>query len=45
MDRQAVLAAFDEQIRRHPEAEAPDGHVEHDEGVIRMWPAGMVGPV
>jgi GNAT superfamily N-acetyltransferase len=35
MDRQAVLAAFDEQIRRRPEPEAPDGHVEHAEGVIR----------
>jgi GNAT superfamily N-acetyltransferase len=35
MDRQAVLAAFDEQIRRHPTPDAPDGHVEHDAGVIR----------
>ncbi|MGH3826595.1 MAG: hypothetical protein ACRDQX_05395 [Pseudonocardiaceae bacterium] len=36
MDRQAVLAAFDEQLRRHP---ALDGHVEHDEGVIRSMSA------
>jgi GNAT superfamily N-acetyltransferase len=35
MDRQAVLAAFDEQIRRHPTPGARDGHVEHDAGVIR----------
>ncbi|HEV7897503.1 MAG TPA: GNAT family N-acetyltransferase [Planosporangium sp.] len=38
MDRQAVLAAFDEQIRRHPEPDAPDGHVEHDDNVIRSVP-------
>lgn len=35
MDRDVVLAAFDEQIRRHPEPDAPDGHIEHDKGVIR----------
>jgi GNAT superfamily N-acetyltransferase len=35
MDRQAVLAAFDEQIRRHPERDAPDMRVEHDDRVIR----------
>jgi GNAT superfamily N-acetyltransferase len=40
MDRQAVLAAFDEQIRRHPERAAPDGHVERDEGVIRIVSGG-----
>lgn len=40
MDRRAVLAAFDEQIRRHPEADAPDGHVEHDDGVIRIISGG-----
>ena len=32
MDRASVLAAFDEQIRRHP---APDGSVEYDRCVIR----------
>src|SRR3954451_22252344 len=35
MDRAAVLAAFDEQIRRHPIAGASDGDVEYDEKVIR----------
>jgi GNAT superfamily N-acetyltransferase len=32
MDRNAVLAAFDEQIRRHP---SPDGQVERDDRVVR----------
>jgi GNAT superfamily N-acetyltransferase len=40
MDRQAVLAAFDEQIRQHPEPDAPDGHIEHDGGVIRSISGG-----
>jgi GNAT superfamily N-acetyltransferase len=40
MNRQAILAAFDEQIRRHPEAAAPDVRIEHDEGVIRVVSAG-----
>jgi len=35
VDRQAVLAAFDEQIRRHPEPDVPDGHVERDDRVTR----------
>jgi hypothetical protein len=35
MDGQAVLAAFDEQIRRHPIPDGPHGQVEHDRGVIR----------
>jgi hypothetical protein len=35
MDRHAVLAAFDEQIRRHPTPDAPGGHVGQDAGVIR----------
>src|SRR4051794_19145936 len=35
MDRQAVLAAFDEQIRRYPVLDASDGRVEHDRDVIR----------
>jgi GNAT superfamily N-acetyltransferase len=30
-----VLAAYDEQIRRHPEPDAADGHIEYDDGVIR----------
>jgi GNAT superfamily N-acetyltransferase len=37
MDRHAVLAAFDEQIRRHPE---PDGHVERERRVVRSISAG-----
>ncbi|MDP9841424.1 GNAT family N-acetyltransferase [Streptosporangium lutulentum] len=40
MDRQAVLTAFDEQVRRCPEPDAPDGRVEHDGGVIRSVSAG-----
>jgi hypothetical protein len=32
VDRRAVLAAFEEQIRRNP---ATDGRVEHDHGVVR----------
>lgn len=35
MDRQAVLAAFDEQIRRRPGPDPPDGHVETDADVVR----------
>ena len=40
MDRQAVLAAFDEQIRRHPDPDGPGGHVEHDDSVIRSMCVG-----
>lgn len=40
MDRQEVLAAFDEQIRRHPEPDPSDGYVEHDDGVVRTMSAG-----
>jgi ribosomal protein S18 acetylase RimI-like enzyme len=40
MDLQAVLAAFDEQLRRHPQPDGPDGHVEHDPGVVRVVGAG-----
>jgi hypothetical protein len=36
MDRQAVLAAYDEQVRRHPESHGSDGDVERDDGVIRV---------
>jgi len=36
MDRQLVLAAFDEQIRRHPAAEAPGESVERDPAVVRF---------
>jgi GNAT superfamily N-acetyltransferase len=34
MDEQAVLAAFDEQVRRHPPP-GPHAHVEHEDGVVR----------
>jgi ribosomal protein S18 acetylase RimI-like enzyme len=40
MDRQVVLAAFDEQIRRRPEPDPPDGRIEHDDRVIRTVSAG-----
>jgi hypothetical protein len=36
MDARAVLAVFDEQIRRHPTADAPGERVEHDEAVVRL---------
>jgi GNAT superfamily N-acetyltransferase len=39
MERQAVLAAFDEQIRRHP----AEGRAEHDAGVIRSVSEGWSG--
>jgi ribosomal protein S18 acetylase RimI-like enzyme len=35
MDRRAVLAAFDKQIRQRPETDAPDQRVERDGGVVR----------
>ena len=40
MNVQAVLAAFDEQIRRRPEPDAPDRHIEHDGSVVRSVPVG-----
>jgi ribosomal protein S18 acetylase RimI-like enzyme len=40
MDREVVLAAFDEQIRRYPEPDGPDGCVEHDDRVIRSVSGG-----
>jgi GNAT superfamily N-acetyltransferase len=36
VDRAAVLAAFDEQVRRHPEPVGPGEHVERDDGVVRF---------
>jgi ribosomal protein S18 acetylase RimI-like enzyme len=35
MDSRAVLAAYDEQIRRHPVPGGPGGWVERDRGVVR----------
>jgi hypothetical protein len=36
MDRDAILAAFDDQIRRHPQPQRPDGRVETAGGVVRV---------
>ncbi|HZE31379.1 MAG TPA: GNAT family N-acetyltransferase [Actinoallomurus sp.] len=36
MDPAAVLTAFDEQVRRRPEPDPPDGRVEDDGHVVRM---------
>jgi GNAT superfamily N-acetyltransferase len=36
MDRDAILRAFDEQIRRRPQPEGPDGRVEAADGVVRV---------
>lgn len=38
--RQAVLAAFDEQIRRGRESDLPNGHIERHGNVVRSMPAG-----
>src|ERR1700754_3531422 len=35
MGQRAVLAAYDEQVRRHPTPDAPDGRVERDDHVVR----------
>lgn len=35
MDPRAALAAYDEQIRRHPTPDLPGGRVERDQGVVR----------
>ncbi|MBJ7601658.1 MAG: GNAT family N-acetyltransferase [Candidatus Dormibacteraeota bacterium] len=40
MDRQAVLAAFDQQIRRRPQPDTLDGHLEQDGRVIRSISRG-----
>src|SRR6185312_9876781 len=36
MDPRTVLALFDEQIRRHPAAEARSDRVERDDAVVRV---------
>src|SRR4051794_4635202 len=43
MDRDAVLAAFDEQMRRRPEVGAPGRRVERDGPVVRSVPAAGGG--
>jgi len=40
VDRKAVLASFDEQVRRHPEPVAPGEHVERDDRVVRFISEG-----
>jgi ribosomal protein S18 acetylase RimI-like enzyme len=41
MDRDALLAAFEEQVRRRPQSAEPQGRVERDDRVIRtVSPAG-----
>jgi GNAT superfamily N-acetyltransferase len=40
MDKQAVLAAFDQQVRRHP---STDGRVERDADVVRTIGTGWTG--
>jgi ribosomal protein S18 acetylase RimI-like enzyme len=40
MDRERLLAAFDQQVRRHPQPELPGGHVEQDDSVIRSISVG-----
>jgi hypothetical protein len=49
VDQQAVLAAFDEQIRRNPELDATDrtiehDTIEHDDGVFGVCRSGRGGP-
>jgi GNAT superfamily N-acetyltransferase len=45
MDREAVLDAFDSQIRQRPEPDIPDGFVERDGAVVRVvsGPSGWTG--
>jgi GNAT superfamily N-acetyltransferase len=40
MDRTELRAAFDEQVRRHPEDDAPDAIVERGHGVVRSISRG-----
>jgi GNAT superfamily N-acetyltransferase len=43
MDQEAVLAAFDEQIRRHQMPSGPDEHIEREELVVRVISDGWAG--
>jgi ribosomal protein S18 acetylase RimI-like enzyme len=47
MDRAAVLAAYDDQIRRRPQPEGPDDRVEADGAVVRRLsgPGGWNGVI
>jgi GNAT superfamily N-acetyltransferase len=40
LGRLTLLAAYDEQIRRHPQPDTPDGQLEYDDGVIRRVSSG-----
>lgn len=40
VNRDEVLAAYDEQVRRRPECDGPEVHVERDAGVVRVVSAG-----
>lgn len=40
VNQQAVLAAFDEQVRRHPETDGAAVRVERAEGIVRVVSAG-----
>ncbi len=40
MDKHAVLAAFNEQMRRHPQPDGPDAHIERDDNVVRSVSTG-----
>jgi hypothetical protein len=43
MDQEAVLAAFDEQIRRHAGPPGPDEVVEREDAVVRIISDGWGG--
>ncbi|HEY1518901.1 MAG TPA: hypothetical protein VGF91_20900 [Solirubrobacteraceae bacterium] len=43
IDRRAVLAAFDRQIRRQPAATPPDGWVEREDRIVRCGGRGWAG--
>src|SRR5947209_8656328 len=43
MDPRAVLARYDEQVRRHPEVEGLDVTVEREPGVVRVLSPGWSG--
>ena len=43
MDSHAVLAAYDDQIRRNPTPDGPDGRVEREDGVVRSVAPSTAG--
>jgi GNAT superfamily N-acetyltransferase len=46
-DERAMLAAFDRQIRRHPQPDGPDARIERDGDIVRVVPVngGWAGVV